>query len=114
MRPDLHTHLIPGDWQDFASRFGGARWPKLVRRDACRATIMTGEQFFRDVDSLTLSAANLKFIVEQFGVARVMLGSDCPFDMGSDDPVGALAEASLPAPARAQIEGDTAARFLGL
>jgi aminocarboxymuconate-semialdehyde decarboxylase len=65
-------------------------------------------------DSLTLSAANLRFIVEQFGAERVVIGSDYPFDMGADDPVGALAEAHLPAAAREQIEGLTASRFLGL
>ena len=66
-------------------------------------------------DSLTLSAVNLRFLVEQFGADHVMIGSDYPFDMGSDDPVGALAEANLaPASARERIEGTTATRFLGL
>ena len=65
-------------------------------------------------DSLTLSPVNLRFLVEQFGADHVMIGSDYPFDMGSDDPVGALAEAKLPAPAQAQIEGATARHFLGL
>ena len=65
-------------------------------------------------DSLTLSAANLRFLVEQFGADRVVIGSDYPFDMGSDDPVVAVGEAELPAAAREQIEGGTAARFLGL
>ena len=329
MRIDLHTHLVPEDWEDWAARFGGAAWPRLVRKDACRATIMTGDKFFRDIDdrswsparrledmdrlgidrqalspppvmfcywadaranaafarlqnenvaavaarhparfvgmatvplqdtdlavkelrhcrerlglraveigtcpggrdfddpvlfpffeacadldvavfvhpanplvgqdrltkyyfplivgnpletalaisklifggvlerlpalrfcfahgggafpftlarldhgwkvrpegpaaipkppreyarrlyfdSLTLSAANLRFIVEQFGAERVVIGSDYPFDMGSDDPVAALAEANLPAAAREQIEGIAATRFLGL
>ncbi|HEU5193565.1 MAG TPA: amidohydrolase family protein [Methylomirabilota bacterium] len=65
-------------------------------------------------DSLTLSAANLRFIVEQFGAERVVIGSDYPFDMGVDDPVGALAEANLPAAAREQIESAAARRFLGI
>jgi hypothetical protein len=34
--------------------------------------------------------------------------------MGADDPVGALAEANLPAAAREQIESLAASRFLGL
>jgi hypothetical protein len=34
--------------------------------------------------------------------------------MGSDDPVGAAAEAGLPAAAREAIEGGAARRFLGL
>jgi aminocarboxymuconate-semialdehyde decarboxylase len=65
-------------------------------------------------DSLTLSAANLRFLVEQFGAERIVIGSDYPFDMGSDDPVAALGEAGLPAAAREQIEGEAARRFLGL
>jgi aminocarboxymuconate-semialdehyde decarboxylase len=65
-------------------------------------------------DSLTLSAMNLKFLVEQFGADRVVIGSDYPFDMGAVDPIGAVAEAGLPEAARKQIEGATAARVLGL
>jgi aminocarboxymuconate-semialdehyde decarboxylase len=65
-------------------------------------------------DSLTLGAANLRFLVEQFGADHVMIGSDYPFDMGSADPVGAVAEAALPAAARAHVEGGTARQFLGL
>jgi len=64
--------------------------------------------------SLTLSAANLRFLVEQFGADHVVIGSDYPFDMGSADPVGAVSQAGLPAAAREQIEGATALRFLGL
>ena len=55
MRIDLHTHLIPARWEDFAARYGGGKWPRLDPRDACRATIMTGDQFFRDVDDRSWS-----------------------------------------------------------
>lgn len=65
-------------------------------------------------DSLTLSPDNLRFLIARFGADHVMLGSDYPFDMGDPDPVGSLAAAGLDADARAQIEGGTAARFLGL
>src|SRR5215470_5112439 len=43
MRIDLHTHIVPEQWEDFAGRYGGGRWPRLVRRDACHAAIMTGD-----------------------------------------------------------------------
>ncbi len=56
------------------------------------------------VDSLTLGASNLRVIVDELGLDRVVLGSDYPFDMGADDPVRAVESAEL-APA---------ARFLGL
>jgi aminocarboxymuconate-semialdehyde decarboxylase len=65
-------------------------------------------------DSLTLSTTNLRFLVEQFGADHVVIGSDYPFDMGSTDPVGAVADAGLSPAARVQIETDTARRFLGL
>jgi aminocarboxymuconate-semialdehyde decarboxylase len=67
------------------------------------------------VDSLTLGAANLRFIIDELGADRVVIGSDYPFDMGSDDPVRAVETAGLPPAARAAIlDGDNAARFLGL
>jgi aminocarboxymuconate-semialdehyde decarboxylase len=49
-RIDLHTHVVPPRWDDWAARFGGGRWPRLQPKDACRATLMTGDQFFRDID----------------------------------------------------------------
>jgi aminocarboxymuconate-semialdehyde decarboxylase len=50
VRIDLHKHIVPERWEDFASRSGGGRWPRLVHRDACRATIMTGDTVFREID----------------------------------------------------------------
>ncbi len=66
------------------------------------------------VDSLTLHPRNLRFLLEELGGDRVMLGSDYPFDMGDPDPLKSLAEAALDPATQARIEGETAARFLGL
>jgi aminocarboxymuconate-semialdehyde decarboxylase len=66
------------------------------------------------VDSLTLATENLRFIVDVLGADRVVIGSDYPFDMGTDDPVGFLAGAALDAATRAAIERDNAVRFLRL
>ena len=63
-------------------------------------------------DSLTHSSASLRFIVQEFGAERVMMGSDYPFDLGAPDPVGFLAGAGLDDATRAAIEGGNAARFL--
>jgi hypothetical protein len=38
MRIDVHTHVVPTRWDDWAARFGGSSWPR--------------------VDSLALFAAN--------------------------------------------------------
>ena len=66
------------------------------------------------VDSLTLSPENLRFVVDVLGSERIVIGSDYPFDMGQDDPVGFLAGAGLPPAVRDGIEGANAVRFLGL
>lgn len=42
------------------------------------------------------------------------MGSDYPFDMGLRDPVASVGEAGLDPRTRAGIEGENAARFLGL
>lgn len=65
-------------------------------------------------DSLTLSAANLRFLVQAFGTERVVMGSDYPFDMGDPDPVRSLASAGLSAEARMAVEGGNAVRFLAI
>jgi aminocarboxymuconate-semialdehyde decarboxylase len=57
-------------------------------------------------------AASLRFIVEELGAARVMMGSDYPFDLGATDPVGFLAGAGLDDATRSAIEGGNASRFL--
>ena len=50
VRIDLHTHIVPPRWDDFASRYGGGKWPRLVVEADCRGTLMTGDQFFRAID----------------------------------------------------------------
>ena len=50
MRIDLHTHVLPPRWDDFAARYGGGNWPRLVVEADCRGTLMTGNAFFRAID----------------------------------------------------------------
>ena len=66
------------------------------------------------VDTLTLSPRVLTFALETFGPERVMVGSDYPFKLGSDDPVGALASLAVDPTTRARITRENARDFLGL
>ncbi len=71
------------------------------------------ERFF--FDTITHSPEALRYLIGLVGADRVMLGSDYCFDMGSDDPVGALKAAEpLDPDARARILGGNAVRLLGL
>ncbi|HEY7251799.1 MAG TPA: amidohydrolase family protein [Methylomirabilota bacterium] len=66
------------------------------------------------VDSLTLSPKVLAFALDTFGPERVVLGSDYPFKMGVDDPVGALDALGLDAAIRRRLTHDNAREFLAL
>ena len=64
-------------------------------------------------DSLTHDQALLAGLVDYAGADHVLLGSDRPFDMGTDDPVGEVRALGL-GPGEQLILGGNAARLLGL
>ncbi len=65
-------------------------------------------------DSLTHDAAALRFLVEQVGAGRVLLGSDFPFSMADPEPLRVVEAAGLPDEARAAIVGRNAVALFGL
>jgi aminocarboxymuconate-semialdehyde decarboxylase len=65
------------------------------------------------VDTITHDPTVLRLLVERMGPDRVMLGSDLPFDMASEDTVADLEQAVGHERAR-QITTDTPARLFGL
>ena len=62
-------------------------------------------------DSLVHSAAELQTLVAAAGPEQVLLGSDYPFDMGSDLPVDEVQAAGLPAEDEDQVLGVNARRL---
>ncbi|GAA0319683.1 amidohydrolase [Actinoallomurus spadix] len=65
-------------------------------------------------DSLVHDPHVLRELVRVAGADRVLLGSDFPFDMGTEDPLGALRAAGLPAPDHDAVRGGNAAALLRL
>jgi len=63
-------------------------------------------------DSLGHDPHVLRELIRVAGADRVLLGSDFPFDMGSDDPVGALRAARLSDPDFHAVRGGNAATLL--
>ncbi|MGX1267599.1 amidohydrolase family protein [Streptomyces phaeoluteigriseus] len=63
-------------------------------------------------DSLVHDPQVLRELVRVAGADRVLLGSDFPFDMGTDDPVGALRAARLPDADFHAVRGGNAAALL--
>jgi aminocarboxymuconate-semialdehyde decarboxylase len=67
------------------------------------------------VDTIAHSQAALGFLVATFGPDHIILGSDYPFDMGLDDPVGQIEMLQeLTGEQREAILGGTVARLLKL
>jgi aminocarboxymuconate-semialdehyde decarboxylase len=66
-------------------------------------------------DSVTFDAGLLGTLIERYGAKQVLMGSDYPFDMGDDDPVGLVESvANLSDADRALVLGGNAARLLKL
>jgi aminocarboxymuconate-semialdehyde decarboxylase len=65
-------------------------------------------------DSLVYEPELLEVLVERVGADRVLLGSDFPFDMGVEDPVGHVHACGLGDGDKRAICGGNAATLLGL
>jgi aminocarboxymuconate-semialdehyde decarboxylase len=64
-------------------------------------------------DTIAFDPSMLRQMVDQYGAGHVLLGSDYPYDMGVDDPLGFIASVPrLKREERAMIEGGNAARLL--
>jgi aminocarboxymuconate-semialdehyde decarboxylase len=65
-------------------------------------------------DSLVHDPSVLRHLIASAGTDRVLLGSDFPFDMGSEDPLAALRDADLPTAVFDAVAGGNAATLLRL
>ncbi len=69
------------------------------------------EKFY--FDSITFDPEMLKRLIDRFGADHVVLGTDYPYDMGEEDPLGLIAQVKrLPRASRELIQGGNAARLL--
>lgn len=65
-------------------------------------------------DTVAHSAAVMRFVIAQAGPDRVTLGDDYCYDMGEENPVGAVDALDLNPADRALLLGGTASRLLGI
>ena len=65
-------------------------------------------------DTMVFEPDQLRFLIDRYGAEHVLLGTDYPYDMGEDDPVGLVERAKLDDRQRDLICGGNAARLLGL
>ena len=65
-------------------------------------------------DCVVFDPRLVRLLVESYGGAQILVGSDYPFAMGEGDPVGLLERSGLDAATVAAITQANAARFLGI
>ncbi len=65
-------------------------------------------------DCVVFDPRLVRLLVESYGGAQILVGSDYPFAMGEADPVGLLERSGLDAATVAAITQANAARFLGI
>jgi aminocarboxymuconate-semialdehyde decarboxylase len=65
-------------------------------------------------DTIVYDAATLRFICEQAGTDKVLMGTDLPFTIAEPEPVQFADSAKFSAKDRAAILGDTAAKLFGI
>lgn len=53
---DLHTHILPEQWEDLDRRYGYGGFVRLDHHAPCRARMMIGDRAFREVDDRCWSA----------------------------------------------------------
>ncbi|MCK8438518.1 amidohydrolase [Streptomyces sp. D2-8] len=99
----LPTHIGRSDhaWRVRPDAQGCAREPSSYLR----------QLYF---DSLVHDPQVLRELLRAAGPGRVLLGSDFPFDMGTEDPLGALRAADLPDADFHSVRGASAAALLDL
>jgi aminocarboxymuconate-semialdehyde decarboxylase len=68
------------------------------------------EKFY--FDTIVFDPQMLDNMVRRYGADHVVLGTDYPFDMGVEDPVGFVHKAKLSSVDRMKIIGGNAARLL--
>ena len=51
MKIDLHTHILPERWPDWAVQYGYGGFVRLDHHAPCRARMMIDDKFFREIES---------------------------------------------------------------
>ncbi|HEY2337816.1 MAG TPA: amidohydrolase family protein [Burkholderiales bacterium] len=73
---------------------------------------VTAKRFY--YDNVLFDSDSVKFLVNRFGAGQVLVGSDYPFALGEQDPLGRLDKAGFDSQTKNLITSANAKRFLGL
>src|SRR6266581_3695719 len=70
---DVHTHIFPSAWPDFAARYGGDRWPRLDGDPATGCRLYLGTTLNRTLTPHAFDPARRLEDMDRTGVERQLL-----------------------------------------
>jgi aminocarboxymuconate-semialdehyde decarboxylase len=83
-----------------------------TKESLIESPVVTAKRFY--YDNVLFDSGSVKFLIDRFGAGQVLVGSDYPFALGEQDPLGRLRNAGLDEKTIALIGSTNAKRFLGL
>jgi aminocarboxymuconate-semialdehyde decarboxylase len=87
---DVHTHILPPRWDDWAARFGGKNWPRLVGDPTTQCQLYLGETFNRNLGPDSFDPVRRIADMDKTGIARQVLSPPPPlFCYSADGPAAA-------------------------
>jgi aminocarboxymuconate-semialdehyde decarboxylase len=103
-----------------AGGFIGHYWARMDHawraRPDCRTVIKKAPSSYLKkfyFDTIAFDPEMLRNLIDKYGAGQVLLGTDYPFDMGEEDPVGLIGSVPrLSSADKQKIMGETAARLL--
>jgi aminocarboxymuconate-semialdehyde decarboxylase len=108
-------HLIRYPGVKLVLSHGGAALPMLLGRlkrsfATAPADNFDPEPAFRKLyfDSVVYDPVTLRFVAEQAGADKIMMGTDHPFSIGESDPIGFIDSCNFTPAQRAAVVGGTA------
>ena len=110
---DVHTHIFPRRWDDWAGRYGGRGWPRLVGDPDAGCTLYLGETFNRNLEPEAFDPVRRIADLDRLGIAIQVLSPPPPmFCYGADGPA-ASEFCRMQNDAIAEIVARHPERFLG-
>ena len=87
---DVHTHILPPRWDDWAARFGGVNWPRLVGDPTTQCQLYLGETFNRNLGPDSFDPVRRIADMDKTGIEWQVLSPPPPlFCYSADGPAAA-------------------------